>query len=266
MAGPKIAVIYYSLYTHCLTLAERAVKAITEADSTAEVKLFQVPETLSKEILEKMHAPPRREDVPVITTEELPKWDAYVFVIPTRYGRAVSQFSSFFDATGGLWAKQALSGKYATVIHSTGTQNGGQETTTLTTLPFFAHHGIVFVPFGYIDPNMTKFEEVKGGSPWGAGTLAASDGSRQPSELELNAVDIHSKHFTGIVSQTVRGSHRLAKEKEPGASLPKAVAEHQKDTTNASTSSVESTDSKKKKKGSRFSIHGITKGVKKLLS
>ncbi|KIO26857.1 benzoquinone reductase [Tulasnella calospora MUT 4182] len=266
MAGPKIAVIFYSLYSHCLTLAEKAVKSITEADSTAEVKLFQVPETLSKEILEKMHAAPRREDIPVITPDELTNWDAYVFVIPTRYGRAVSQFSSFFDATGGLWMKQSLAGKYATVIASTGTQNGGQETTTLTTLPFFTHHGIVYVPVGYLDANMTQFNEIKGGSPWGSGTLAASDGSRQPSEMELNSVAIHTKHFASIVAQTTRGAQRLAKEKEPGASLPKAVAEHQKDPTNASTSSVESTDSKKKKKGSRFSVHGITKGVKKLFT
>ncbi|KAG8998078.1 hypothetical protein FRB90_012383 [Tulasnella sp. 427] len=266
MAGPKIAVIFYSLYSHCLTLAEKAVKAASEADPTAEVKLFQVPETLSKEILEKMHAAPRRDDIPVITTEELPNYDGYVFVIPTRYGRAVSQFSSFFDATGGLWAKQALAGKYATVITSTGTQNGGQETTTLTTLPFFAHHGIAFVPFGYIDGNMMQLNEIKGGSPWGSGTLAAADGSRQPSEMELESVAIHTKHFTSIVVQATKGAHRLAKEKEPGASLPKAVAEHQKDNTNASTSSAESTDSKKKKKGSRFSIHGITKGMKKLLS
>ncbi|KAG8945133.1 hypothetical protein FRC04_001199 [Tulasnella sp. 424] len=265
MTGPKIAVIFYSLYSHCLTLAEKAVKAVSEADPSAEVKLFQVPETLSKEILEKMHAAPRREDIPVITPDELTHWDGYIFVIPTRYGRAVSQFSSFFDATGGLWAKQSLSGKFATVVVSTGTQNGGQETTAVTTLPFFTHHGIIYVPFGYIDPNLMQFNEIKGGGPWGSGTLAASDGSRQPSELELESVAIHTKHFASIVAQSARGAQRLAKEKEPGSSLPKAVAEHQKDTTNASTSSVESTDSKKKKKGSRFSVHSITKGIKKLL-
>ncbi|KIO15513.1 benzoquinone reductase [Tulasnella calospora MUT 4182] len=152
-----------------------------------------------------MHAPPKADD-PVITPDKLTEFDGYIFVIPTRYGRAVSQFSAFFDATGGLWMKQALSKKFATIITSTGTQHGGQETTALTTLPFFAHHGIIFVPLGYANEALTNMNEILAGGPWGAGTLAASDGSRQPSELELSVVDVHAKHFNGVVSQFVKGA------------------------------------------------------------
>ncbi|KAG8986105.1 hypothetical protein FRB90_004224 [Tulasnella sp. 427] len=199
----KIAVIYYSLYSHCKTLAETALAA-AKADG-ADAEIFQVPETLSEEILTKMHAAPKAE-YPVITTEKLTEFDGYIFVIPTRYGRAVGQFSAFFDATGGLWAKQALSKKFATIITSTGTQHGGQETTALTTLPFFAHHGIIYVPLGYATGDLMRMDQILAGGPWGAGTLAAADGSRQPSELELSIVGVHAKHFTGVVSQFVKGA------------------------------------------------------------
>ncbi|KIO34047.1 benzoquinone reductase [Tulasnella calospora MUT 4182] len=99
----KLAVIYYSLYGHCKTLADRALAA-AKADG-ADAEIYQVPETLSEEIRTKMHAPPKADD-PVITPDKLTEFDGYIFVIPTRYGRAVSQFSAFFDATGGLWMKQ----------------------------------------------------------------------------------------------------------------------------------------------------------------
>ncbi|KIO32479.1 benzoquinone reductase [Tulasnella calospora MUT 4182] len=199
----KIAVIYYSLYNHCKTLAETAL-ASTKADGV-DAEIYQVPETLSDEILAKMHAPPKA-DYPIITPDKLTEFDGYIFVIPTRYGRAVSQFSSFFDATGGLWATQALSKKFATIITSTGTQHGGQETTALTTLPFFAHHGIIFVPLGYATPDMLNMDQILAGGPWGAGTLAGADGSRQPSELELRIVGVHAKHFVDVVSKFVKGA------------------------------------------------------------
>ncbi|KAG9050934.1 hypothetical protein FS837_001108 [Tulasnella sp. UAMH 9824] len=199
----KLAVIYYSLYGHCKTLAETA-RDTAKAEG-ADVEIYQVPETLSDEILAKMHAPAKANH-PVITTEKLTEFDGYIFVIPTRYGRAVGQFSSFFDATGGLWAKQALSKKFATIITSTGTQHGGQETTALTTLPFFAHHGIIFVPLGYAHPDIMRMDQILAGGPWGAGTLAASDGSRQPSEVELGLVGVHAKHFCGVVNQFVKGA------------------------------------------------------------
>ncbi|KAG8769287.1 hypothetical protein FRC20_011718 [Serendipita sp. 405] len=124
-------------------------------------------------------------------------------LVPTRYGRAVAQVSAFFDSTGGLWGTQALNGKMATIITSTGTQHGGQETTVLTTLPYLAHHGIIFVPLGYADKNLTQMNEIMGGSPWGAATLAASDGSRQPSKIELDMANFHAGHFANTVKKYV---------------------------------------------------------------
>jgi len=171
--------------------------------------LYQIPETLSENVLKALSAAPRGADVPTVTSDDLVKYDGYIFVIPTRYGRAVSQFSQFFDMTGGNWAKQAYAGKFATVMTSTGTQNGGQETTAFTTLPFFIHHGIIHVPMGYSFEKTTTLDEIKGGAPWGAGTLAGPDGSRQPSVLELEETAHHAKHFTSVVAQFKRGSEKV---------------------------------------------------------
>ncbi|KAG9004126.1 hypothetical protein FRB94_012395 [Tulasnella sp. JGI-2019a] len=198
----KIAVIYYSLYGHTKTLADKACAAA--AADGVEATVFQVPETLSEDVLKVMGAAPRTSD-PIASGKTLEEHDGYILVIPTRYGRAVGQFSAFFDHTGGLWAKQALSKKMATIITSTGTQHGGQETTALTTIPFLTHHGIIYVPLGYADAKLMNMSEVLGGSPWGAGTLAAADGSRQPSELELGIVETHAKYFSGVVHQFIKG-------------------------------------------------------------
>ncbi|KAG8907230.1 hypothetical protein FRB99_005054 [Tulasnella sp. 403] len=102
--------------------------------------------------------------------------------------------------------KQSLSKKMATIITSTGTQHGGQETTALTTLPFLTHHGIIYVPLGYATPDLLNMDEIVAGSPWGAATLAAADGSRQPSERELAITTKHAEHFTSVVSQFVKGA------------------------------------------------------------
>jgi len=113
--------------------------SITSLITLNDLSHFLVsPETLPSEVLSKMGAAPRTSD-PFVSKEQLPEFDGFIFVIPTRYGRAVAQFSAFFDQTGGLWATQALNKKFATVITSTATQHGGQETTALTTIPFFAH-------------------------------------------------------------------------------------------------------------------------------
>jgi NAD(P)H dehydrogenase (quinone) len=156
--------------------------------------------------LTKMGAAPKDEAIPVLTPDDLTKYDGFIFCIPTRYGRAVGQFSSLFDQTGGLWAKQALSRKFAAIITSTGTQHGGQEVTALTTLPFLTHHGIIYVPYGYKNPALMQMNTVEGGSPWGASTLAAADGSRQPSQLELDTAKDHGKDFAEIVGIYVKGN------------------------------------------------------------
>ncbi|KAH7340163.1 NAD(P)H:quinone oxidoreductase, type IV [Rhizoctonia solani] len=203
----KIAVIFYSLYGHIGKLAEEVKKGIeTEG---VEVTLFQVPETLTPEILTKLGAPPRNTEIPIITPDDLKNFDGFAFGIPTRYGRAPAQISAFFDATGGLWATQALSKKFATVFVSTGSQNGGQETTALTTMPFFAHHGIIYVPLGYRAPELGGVKDIRGGGPFGSGTVAAGDGSRQPSEEELAVAQTHGKHFAEVVKTYKKGEAAL---------------------------------------------------------
>lgn len=201
MTSPKIAVIYYSTYGHIRKLVDAAIVGAKAKGAT--VTLYQFPETLSEEILAKQHAAPKDPQAPAIKPDDLKEYDGFIFAFPTRYGRAIAQVSAFFDATGGLWAAQALNGKMATIITSTGTQHGGQETTVATSLPFLVHQGIIFVPIGYKCPLITKMEAISGGTPWGATTLAAGDGSRQPSEDELSIAKFHGEHFTEIMTKYV---------------------------------------------------------------
>ncbi|TEB28826.1 NADH:quinone oxidoreductase [Coprinellus micaceus] len=169
--GPRIAIIVYTLYGHIGKMAEAEKEGIVAAGGSADI--YQVPETLPEDILTMMRAPPKPE-YPIATTETLKEYDGYLFGIPTRYGSMPAQLKAFWDATGYLWAAGALGGKYAGIFVSTASLGGGQEVTAMTTLSTFAHHGILFVPF------MSNIEEVHGGSPWGAGTLAGGDGSRHP--------------------------------------------------------------------------------------
>ncbi|AOW01335.1 flavo protein-like protein [Yarrowia lipolytica] len=194
MAGPRIAIVYYSMYGHIRQLAVAMQKAIVEAGGHAD--LFQVPETLPEEVLAKMGAPPKSED-PVASTATLEEYDAFLFGIPTRFGNFPAQWKAFWDRTGGLWAKGSLQGKYAGVFVSTGTPGGGQEVTALNSLSTLAHHGIIYVPLGYKNTfaQVTNLEEVHGGSPWGAGTFAGPDGSRQPTPLELEVAQIQGREF-----------------------------------------------------------------------
>ncbi|KAH1218519.1 putative NAD(P)H dehydrogenase (quinone) FQR1-like 1 [Glycine max] len=159
-----------------------------------------VPETLLDEVLGKMSAPPK-SDVPVITPNELSEADGFVFGFPTRFGMMAAQFKAFLDATGGLWRAQQLAGKPAGLFYSTGSQGGGQETTALTAITQLVHHGMIFVPIGYtFGAGMFEMEKVKGGSPYGAGTYAG-DGSRQPSELELQQAFHQGKYIAGITKK-----------------------------------------------------------------
>jgi len=191
----RVNIVFYSTYGHIYKMAQEVAKGVEAAGGVA--KLLQVPETLSEEVLKKMHAP-AKPDVPVATVDDLVDCDAVLFGIPTRYGGAAAQVKSFMDATGGLWAKGALVGKPAGVFFSTACQGGGQETTALTFLTHFAHHGMVYVPIGYSSPLLFNNDEVHGGSAYGAGTIANGDGSRQPSELELGVALHQGKHFTTI--------------------------------------------------------------------
>jgi NAD(P)H dehydrogenase (quinone) len=176
---------YYSTWGHVATLAEE-IKKGADAVSDVEATVWRVSETLPEEVLGKMGAAPAREDHRVISPRELADADGVLLGFPTRFGMMAAQMKAFLDATGGLWQSQALAGKPAGVFLSTGTQGGGQETTALTAVTQLVHHGMLFVPLGYtFGAGMFGVDEVRGGSPYGAGTFAGADGSRTPSEVEL---------------------------------------------------------------------------------
>ncbi|KAI0037166.1 NADH-quinone oxidoreductase [Vararia minispora EC-137] len=201
-AGPKVAIVVYSMYGHVAKLAEAEKAGVEQAGGKATI--YQIAETLPQEILTLMHAPPK-PDYPVLDPNDLPQFDAFLFGIPTRFGNFPAQWKAFWDATGQLWAKGALSGKFAGVFVSTAGLGGGQESTVFASLSTLAHHGISYVPLGYKHAfaQLSNLSEVHGGSPWGAGTFSASDGSRQPSALELEIATIQGKAFYEFVHKAL---------------------------------------------------------------
>ncbi|KAG2063801.1 flavoprotein WrbA [Suillus decipiens] len=200
MSSPKVAIIVYSMYGHIAQLAESVKKGIESAGGSTTI--YQIGETLPDDVLAKMYAPPK-PSYPIIQPADLANFDAFIFGVPTRYGNFPAQWKAFWDATGGLWVKGALAGKFAGVFVSTGTPGGGQETTVINSLSTLSHHGIIYVPLGYKNTyaQLSNISEVRGGSPWGAGTYAGPDGSRQPSALELEIASIQGKSFWEIVSK-----------------------------------------------------------------
>ncbi|KAG9311533.1 putative quinone reductase [Chiua virens] len=200
MSSPKIAIVIYTMYGHIAKLAESIKQGITDAGGSATI--YQIAETLPDEVLAKMHAPPK-PDYPIMKPADLPSFDAYLFGIPTRYGNFPAQWKAFWDATGKLWAQGALAGKYAGVFVSTGTPGGGQEATVISSLSTLIHHGIIYVPLGYSRTfkHFSNLDEVRGGSPWGAGTFAGIDGSRQPTALEQEIAKLQGQGFWEILSK-----------------------------------------------------------------
>ncbi|KAD4178931.1 hypothetical protein E3N88_27522 [Mikania micrantha] len=202
LMAAKVYIVYYSMYGHVEKLAQEIMKGASSVEGV-EAKLWQA-ETLNEEVLGKMSAPPK-SDAPIITPHELAEADGFIFGFPTRFGMMAAQFKAFFDATGGLWRTQQLAGKPAGIFYSTGSQGGGQETTPLTAITQLVHHGMIFVPIGYtFGAGMFEMEKVKGGSPYGAGTYAG-DGSRQPSELELEQA-FHQGKYIAIITKKLKGS------------------------------------------------------------
>lgn len=200
--APKVAIVIYSLYGHIVKLALAEKQGIEAAGGTADI--FQLPETLSDDILAKLHAPPKSADIPVLpNAAKLLEYDAFLFGIPTRYGNFPAQWKTFWDSTGQIWATGGFWGKYAGVFISTGTPGGGQESTAIATLSTLTHHGIIYVPLGYKTAFglLADLSEVRGGSPWGAGTFAGADGSRQPSAKEIELAQTQGKSFYETVSK-----------------------------------------------------------------
>jgi len=198
--APKVAIVYYSMYGHIAGLAEAEKKGIESAGG--KVDIYQVAETLPQEVLSKMHAPPKKE-YPVAEPHTLEGYDAYLFGIPTRYGNFPAQWKAFWDKAGAQWMTGAFWGHYAGLFVSSGTPGGGQESTAIAAMSTLTHHGIIYVPLGYKTtmPLLGDLSEVRGGSPWGAGTFAGGDGSRQPSEKELQLAEAQGKAFYEAVAK-----------------------------------------------------------------
>ncbi|RKP12778.1 NAD(P)H:quinone oxidoreductase, type IV [Piptocephalis cylindrospora] len=203
MSNAKIAIVLYTTYHHVYKIAQ-AIKVGLDKVPGVESTIVQITETLPQEVLTAIHAP-AKPDLPIVTANDLVEYDGFLFGIPTRYGNQPSQWRSFWDAAGGLWAKGAFQGKFAGTFFSTASQHGGQETTALTFLTTLSHFGINYVPLGFPHPALTDNTEVIGGSPYGAGTIANGDGSRQPSEKELSIANTQGELFGKILAQFQRG-------------------------------------------------------------
>lgn len=194
----KILVLYYSSYGHIETMAQAVADGARAKGATVEVR--RVPETAPDEVAHGAHF--KLDQVaPVATVDELPDYDAIIVGMPTRYGRMPAQMASFFDQTGGLWMKGALVGKVGSVFVSTAAQHGGQETTLFSGITNLMHHGMVIVGLPYAFQGQLGSDEVKGGSPYGATTIADGDGSRQPSETELAGARFQGGHVAEIAAK-----------------------------------------------------------------
>ncbi|SCV04937.1 LANO_0G14730g1_1 [Lachancea nothofagi CBS 11611] len=237
----KIAIITYSMYGHIDILAKSIQEGIVAAGGKAD--LFRVEETLPDEVLELMHAP-AKPDIPVATAQTLEEYDAFLFGVPTRYGNVPAQWSAFWDQTGGLWVKGSLHGKPAGVFVSTGSFGGGQELTVKSCMSYLVHHGLIFIPLGYKNTfaELSNLEEIHGGSPWGAGTLASGDGSRLPSELELRMAVTQGKAFYEIAQHFPLPSTKKSTTKQAQTEEKKVPAQR----TVQSTATPEKRDAQKK--------------------
>jgi NAD(P)H dehydrogenase (quinone) len=202
----NILIVYYSMYGHIHRMAE-ALKEGASSVSGADVRICRVPETLPEEVLEKMGALEMQKSlahVPVCKVGDLAAADAIIFGTPTRFGNMCGQMRQFLDATGGLWAKGALVGKVGSVFTSSATQHGGQESTILSFHVTLLHHGMVIVGLPYTFTGQMGIDEITGGSPYGASTVAGGDGKRMPSENELAAARFQGKYVAEIAAKLFR--------------------------------------------------------------
>jgi NAD(P)H dehydrogenase (quinone) len=202
----KVQVIFYSMYGHVYKMAQAVVEGAKQVAGT-EVSLYQVAELMPDEILEKYGAKAAKaafSKVPTATVDQLPDAQAIIFGTPTRFGNMAAQMRNFLDQTGPLWAKGALIGKIGSVFASTGTQHGGQETTITSFHTTLLHQGMVIVGVPYSESGLMHMGDITGGTPYGATTIAGSDGSRQPSENELKIARYQGKHVAEIAMKLFR--------------------------------------------------------------
>lgn len=202
----KVLIVYYSMYGHIHRMAEAVAEGAREV-AGAEVMIRRVPETLPADVLEKMgavEAQKKMAQVPVCTIEELADADAIIFGTPTRFGNMCGQMRQFLDATGGLWMKGSLVGKVGSVFTSSATQHGGQESTILSFHITLLHQGMVVVGLPYAFQGQMRNDEITGGSPYGASTIAGTKGERSPSENDLAAARYQGKHVASIAARLAR--------------------------------------------------------------
>jgi NAD(P)H dehydrogenase (quinone) len=199
----KVLVVFYSTYGHIYQMAEAVAEGVKQVNG-AEVELRRVPETLPEGVLEQMGAVDAQKafaHVPVCGVDELADADAVIFGTPTRFGNMCGQMRQFLDATGQLWADGSLVGKVGSVFASSATQHGGQESTILSFHISLLHHGFVIAGLPYAFQGQMRIDEISGGSPYGASTIAGGDGSRMPSENELEGARFQGKHVASIAAK-----------------------------------------------------------------
>jgi len=199
----KILVVYYSMYGHIHLMAE-AIAEGAKSVSGASVEIRRVPETLPPEVLEKMGALEAQKSfshVPICTVAEVGAADAVIFGTPTRFGNMCGQMRQFLDATGQLWMSGALVGKAGSVFTSSATQHGGQESTLLSFHTTLLHLGMVIVGLPYSFQGQMTMDEITGGSPYGASTIAGGKGERMPSKNELDAARFQGRHVAAIAAK-----------------------------------------------------------------
>ncbi len=202
----KVLVPFYSLYGHIYTMAQAVAEGASQV-KRAQVELRRVPETLPGEVLEKMGAVEAQKafaHIPVCTVDELGEADAIIFGTPTRFGNMCGQMRQFLDATGKLWLSGALVGKVGSVFTSSNTQHGGQETTITSFHLTLFHLGMVVVGLPYTFEGQMRMDEITGGSPYGASTIAGSAGKRQPSDNELDAARFQGNHAATIAKKLAK--------------------------------------------------------------
>jgi len=194
----KVLVLYYSSWGHMEQMANAAAEGAAAAGATVTVK--RVPELTPIEVAKQFHYK-LDQAAPIADPNELADYDAIIFGTPTRYGNMAAQMKNFLDQTGGLWMKGALVGKVGSVMASSATQHGGQESTILSFHTVLLHQGMVIVGLPYAFQGQMGVDEVKGGSPYGATTIAGGDGSRQPSAVELEAARYQGGHVAQIAAK-----------------------------------------------------------------
>ncbi|MGJ7608803.1 NAD(P)H:quinone oxidoreductase [Variovorax sp. LT1R20] len=195
----KVLVLYHSFYGHIEAMAQAVAQGARDVAGTT-VDLKRVPETVPPDVFRNAKG---KEDqaAPIATPGELADYDAIVFGAPTRFGNVSAQMRTFIDQTGPLWMQGGLIGKVGSVFTASATQHGGQESTILSFLPTLLHHGMLVTGLPYAEKRQMGLDEIKGGSPYGAATIAGGQGERMPSEQELGMAQFQGRHVAEIAAR-----------------------------------------------------------------